>query len=273
MGPYSRLGAWVDLYDYVLRDHMDPAAAVDEMARRGVRTLYLQTSKWNIAGEIHDPGTVTGFLDRAHAKGIKVVGWYVPGFGDVDRDLRRSLAVLEFRTPSGERFDGFAPDIEDRREVDHNLTRFNAGIVEYSRRLRGSVPESSPLGAIVVDAKNNERVPARWEGFPWHDIAHRYDVVMPMAYWSVTKTARCGTQLDVADYLEEVVGKTRSLMRSDLPLHLIGGIADCITVEEVAAYAGAARSLGSVGTSLYDFATMESSPGREDIWRLLGAGR
>ncbi|MGH2667680.1 MAG: hypothetical protein ACRDH5_00905, partial [bacterium] len=77
---YRGLGAWVDLYDYVLRDHIDPVATVDALARHKVKTLYLQASKWNIPGTIHDPATVTAFLDRAHAKGIWVVAWYVPGF-------------------------------------------------------------------------------------------------------------------------------------------------------------------------------------------------
>ncbi|HVF12920.1 MAG TPA: hypothetical protein VNA87_07535, partial [Actinomycetota bacterium] len=181
---YRGLGAWVDVYDYAIRDNMDPIAAVDEMSRRGVKTLYLQTGRWKEPNDIVNAEKVTLFLDRASAKGIAVVGWYLPGFGDIDRDIRRSLAVLNFRTPSGNKFSGLAPDIETREEVAGDRVRFNAGIEEYSRRLRESVSAGTVLAAIVVDAKNNERAPARWSGFPWPAIGQYYDVVMPMAYWT-----------------------------------------------------------------------------------------
>lgn len=265
-GVYEGLGAWVDLYDYVLQDRMDPLEAVDEMARRGVGTLYLQTNRWSLGGDIYDPATVSAFVERAHAREIKVVGWYLPGFADLDRDIRRSLAVLEFVTPAGHRFDGFAADIEDRREVDQDLTRFIDGIAEYSTRLR-LLTEGKVVAAIVPDAKNNERAPHRWVGFPWSEIARHYDVVMPMAYWSVSKgRARCGTEYDVEEYLREVVSKTVHLMGRSKPLHPIGGIADCIGASEVAGYVRAVKELGSLGGSLYDFATTQANPARDELW-------
>lgn len=271
LAAYRGLGAWVDLYDYSLRDRMDPIAAVDEMAVRGVDTLYLQTSRWNLAEDIHDANAVAAFVDRAHHHGIRVIGWYLPGFGDLERDIGRSLAVLGFRTRAGGRFDGFAPDIEDHREVGGDVARFNSGVAEYSRRLREAAGGRQTLAAIVPDARNNQRNPARWQGFPWHEIGHQYDLLMPMGYWSVTKgSRRCEVPYDAAAYMRELTAKTRTLVRLDRPLHLIGGIADCIGAQEVAAYVTAAKELGSVGGSLYDFATMQANPDRERLWEELG---
>lgn len=269
---YRRLGAWVDVFDYALRDQMDPVSAVDEMARRGVRTLYLETSRWKEGSDIVGPEAVSAFLDRARLRGIAVVGWYVPGFVDMERDIRRSLAVLQFATPSGSRFSGLAPDLESREEVGGDQARFNDGITEYSRRLRAAVPSGMTLGAIVVDAKNNERSPARWEGYPWREIARLYDAVLPMAYWTATKkgASDCfALNIDTAAYMPDVVRKTEALMGGKKPFHLIGGVANCVTEAEVAGYVAASRQLGSLGGGLYDFATTEGHPSRDDIWSQL----
>jgi hypothetical protein len=280
---YRGLGAWVDIYDETL----DVSAAVDEMSRRGVKVLYLETNNWRSRGDgtgpcaagpdvdILFPDIVTNYLDRAHAKGIRVVGWYLPGFGNVERDIKRSLAAINFSTPSGNRFDGFAADIETRGEFgcqgvtgDDVRQRFNAGIIEYSNRLRASVGGDKVLGAIVVDAKNNERAPARWEGFPWGEIAKNYQVVMPMAYWTAAPdNAGCpGADLDTASYMKQVVEKTQALMGTSRPLAPIGGIADCITAAETAGYVAAMKAVGAIGASLYDYRTIQDNPEREVLW-------
>lgn len=257
----------MDLYDYALREQMDPVAAVQEMAARGVRTLYLQTSRWNLPADIHDPAIVSRFIDEAHARKIQVVGWYLPGFADLDLDLARSLAVLRFVTPRGNRFDGFAPDIEDHRAVGNNPITFSAGVTEYSRRLRSAVGNRTALAAIVPDAVNNERAPRRWEGFPWPQIAQSYDVVMPMAYWTEAKRrVRCRLPSDVEGYLGQVTIKTRALMGAERPIHLIGGVADCMPAEDGTAYANAVLKFGSVGASLYDFDTIQKNPARDHLW-------
>lgn len=285
---YRGLGAWVDIYDEML----DVSASVDEMSARGVKTLYLETNNWRSRGngscepgpdvDILYPDIVANFLDRAHAKGIRVVAWYLPGFANIDRDLKRSLAAINFSSPAGNHFDGFAADIETRGEFgcqgvtgDEVRTRFNAGIIDYSTRLRQAVGDKV-LGAIVVDAKNNERAPARWEGFPWPEIAKRYDIVMPMAYWTADPANgdpanKCpGVDVDTSSYMQQVVEKTRALMGTSKPMHVVGGVADCVTAAETAGYVGAMKALGSVGVSLYDFRTIQGHPDKELLWAELG---
>lgn len=267
--PFWGLGSWVDLYDYGHGDSFPPDAIIDEMAARGVRTAYIQTARWNSPADIVNPGVLSALIERAHDRNMTVVGWYLPGFADIAHDVRRSLAVLQFKTPRGDRMDGFAPDIEDRAAVGGNRDAFNAGIVAYGRALRAAVPPGTVLGAIVPDAKNNERAPARWAYFPWPEIARDYDVVMPMAYWSVVKPQRQCLQIemDAAHYTREVVDKTMALMGTARPIHVIGGIADCVTPQEVAGYAAAAREKGSVGGGLYDWLTNTMAGGlREPLW-------
>src|SRR5207237_757218 len=177
---------------------IDPAQATQAMANRGVQTLYLQTSRWNLPDDITGAGLVAQFIERAHDHGIRVVGWYLPGFADINLDVRRSMAVINFKTPGGQHFDGLAPDIEDRSAVNHNAAAFDAGIVAYSKALRAAVGPNVALGAIVPDAVNNERFPPGWVGFPWPEIARDYDVIMPMGYRPGPKGSTVGPHEDAA---------------------------------------------------------------------------
>jgi hypothetical protein len=268
MDAYRGMGAWIDLYDYVLRTHMDAGAMAANLKQRGVRTIYLQTGRWNLPGDIADATAAAAVVEAAHANGISVVGWYLPGFADIGRDVRASLAVIGFRTPSGQGFDGFAADIEDNRAVGRRLAAFNAGVAAYSVKLRSEAPSGSVLGAIVPDAKNNMRAPGLWAGFPWPEIAREYDVVMPMAYWSVVKRG-CAAGSNAEAYMREVMSLTQSQMGTPKPMHPIGGIADCTTAKEIEEYVNVGVEQGWLGGSIYDVLTTNASPHGEGMWEHL----
>jgi hypothetical protein len=267
---YRGLGAWADLYDFGKPNNATPAALVDVAAGHGVKTLFVQTGRWRLPGDLADPGDLSAFIEKSHAAGMRVVGWYVPGFADVGSDLRRSVAAAQFVTPSGQQIDGFAADIEDRQGVGGDLGRFNTGIAEYSRGLRAALPDMT-LGAIVVDARNNQRAPATWAGFPWHEIAADYDVVLPMGYWSAAKPADgCGNDFDSGGWTRAVAGLSEALMQANKPLHLIGGVADCVTAGEAGAFVDAALGAGAIGGSLYDLVTTLHNPAGDQLWKDLG---
>lgn len=268
-GVYRGMGAWVDIFDYHTRAEVTAGPMLDNMSRRGVRTVFLQSSRFKQPEDILNPEKVGIFIDEAHARGIAVVAWYVPGFGHLDRDIRSSMAAIEFKSSTGHSFDGFAPDIETGDDlIGGDRARFNAGIAEYSRRLRERAG-GRVLGAIVVDAKNNERAPAKWAGFPWPEIGRYYDVVLPMAYWSVTKRGGCGAEYDTAQYMREVYDKTQALMQIHRPLNIIGGIGNCISHSETAHMVDALLEKGAIGGGLYDFETQESNGARDGIWQEL----
>jgi hypothetical protein len=266
---YRGMGAWIDLYDYVIRTQIDAAATAADLKRRGVRTLYLQTGRWNIPVDIANASAASALIEAAHAQGISVVGWYLPGFADLERDVRASLAVLNFRTPAGQGFDGFAADIEDNRAVGGRLAAFNAGVAAYSAKLRREAPPGAVLGAIVPDAKNNLRAPGLWAGFPWPDIAREYDVVMPMAYWSVVKRGCTAATSNAEAYMREVMSLTQGQMGTPKPLHPIGGIADCTTAREIEEYVNVGLEQGWIGGSIYDVLTTNANPHGEGMWQHL----
>src|SRR5439155_25722704 len=86
---FRGLGAWVDLYDY---PKLDPETSIADMHTHRVRTLYLQTGRWNkpepkASDAFMDPALMERWLVAAHAAGIKVVGWYLPAYDDMLRDI------------------------------------------------------------------------------------------------------------------------------------------------------------------------------------------
>lgn len=256
---YGGPGVWVDAFDFSPSylggvDAPVTPDAVDEWASLGVRTVYLQASRPDdrSPGTLLEEDLLAEFLLRAHAAGLLVVGWYLPTFADVDADLERLLAIAEFEA-LGHRFDGLAVDIEHVEAVpdpDERSTR----LVELSDRLRDARPGEA-LGAIVPPAAQLEVVnPAYWPRFPWRALESSYDVWLPMAYW----TTRAGTPYaDPYRYSEESTRRMRAnIGRPDVVVHLVGGIGDATTVDELDAFRRAVEATGAIGASMYDWASM-----------------
>src|SRR5262249_27472843 len=115
LAPYGGPGAWIDVYDYPPADQDNGAPpppsprALNEMARRGVKTVYLQATRWDDQSPdgIVDASLEGAFLRRAHDLGLRVVGWYLPRLVDPDLDLERSMQIVDFRD-GVEQFDGLA---------------------------------------------------------------------------------------------------------------------------------------------------------------------
>jgi hypothetical protein len=265
VAPYRGLGTWVDVYDYgprFQRDDGPPAvlpASVDDMARLGVRTLYLQASQDDARSEgtIVDRELVGRFLRRAHRHGIRVVAWYLPHFADVERDLRHIRAMARFRS-GGQHFDGIALDIEWTRDVEDVAAR-NRALVEVARRSRAIVGDDVPLGAIVLEPVLIEDVnPAYWPGFPWQRLRSSFDVWLPMSYW----TNRTGTSgwKDGFRYTRENIRRVRAnLDDRRAAVHVIGGIADTAGAGDYEGFVRAAERGDAIGRSIYDYATTSSS--------------
>jgi hypothetical protein len=244
---YRGPGAWVDIYS--ARELARPEAVVAGLAARGVRTLYLETANYrrSRAQLIVHPAADARFLDAAHARGMRVVAWYLPGLRDLDADLIRSLAAIDFETARGERFDGFALDIEST--LVHPIGRRNAALLELSRDLRRAVGPARALGAIVPDDLSTTCRGCLWPGFPYRSVGRLYDVFLPMAY----STFRRRGARAVGAYTRANVARVRRLSgRPGVPVHPIGGLADGLDRGEAAAVVEGARTQRSVGVSFYN---------------------
>ena len=256
---YAGLGAWVDTYDYVPTYGGNALTVtpgtVDFLATKGVRTIYLQAARNDskTPGGLIAADLLTKFLQRAHAKGMAVVGWSTPRFSDVQFDLDRLVKIAEFQN-KGQRFDGIAVDIEDN-ETNPDPTTRSQNLLDLSTRLRQAVGPDVALGAIVMPAVQLDVVnPSFWPAFPWRTLRDAYDVWMPMTYWT-TRDADTEWR-DAERYTSESVRLMREHLEDpNARVHPIGGIADKTTADQVAAFVRALASTGSIGGSLYDAAT------------------
>lgn len=265
---FSGLGTWVDVFDY------DPAHTggrptvspddVNRMAGVGVRTLYLQAARSEdpaAPGDLVDPGLLSGFLQRAHAKGMRVVAWYLPHLGDVGDDLRHLQAISGF-SAKGQHFDGIGLDVEWRDGVPDAGSR-SANLVELSARLRRATRLT--LGAIVMPPVVTDVInPGFWPGFPWRGLRPLFDAWLPMSYW--TERSPDSPYRDAYRYSADNV----RLLRQDLgdakaPVHVIGGIGDASTIADYQRFVSASSDTAAVGRSVYDWAT--TAPGAWPVLR------
>lgn len=242
---YRGLGTWLDMYNAGPYRH--PEKTVRAMARQGVTTLYLQTANYQ---RPQDPSKnifrykiVSRIIEAAHRHDIAVVAWYLPSFKDVAYDYRRSRAAITFTTEHGERFDGFALDIES--PIVDNLDVRNRRLDVLSQRLRKSVPPSYALGAIVPEAGATY-----WRDFPYRMVAKHYDVFVPMAYHTFRVSGYDGVVQNMRRNIHVIRNRTGN---PDVPIHLIGGLAGDSSDAEVRAFVDTALNRNVIGASVYDW--------------------
>jgi hypothetical protein len=132
----------------------------------------------------------------------------------------------------------------------------NARLLQLDDELRAALPDRV-IGAITLSAVHLQVVnPDFWPDYPWAEIAKTYDLILPMTYWSI----RLPEWRDGNRYVGENIDRIRAATGDPaIPIHVVGGIADKATVEQVQ---GMLRAMdardGVIGGSLYDWAT--SSP-------------
>ena len=271
---YEGLGAWIDAYDYGPAYHRPHEGRllvpedVDALAARGVSTLFLQATRLDPRSPqgIVDPILVGRFLERFHQRGLRVVGWYLPKFADLESDLANLRLIRDFEV-GGHRFDAIGVDIEWRRDVGDHGER-SRRVVELSRRLRAETSGLSIAAIVYPPVLLDTVYPRHWPGFPWAELAGVYDAWLPMTYW--TETAPGSAYREGYRYTSESIRRLREkLANPSVPVHPVGGVADTSTTEDVEGFVRAAREAGAVGLSVYDFRTT-SLAGWEVLQRVAG---
>jgi hypothetical protein len=244
---FQGLGTWVDIYDAPA--YRAPTTTAAKIAARGVGTVYVETANDRSATDVVNPAQLGLFVDALKARGIRVVAWYLPGFVQPALDVRRTRAMLAFRTPSGAAFDGVALDIESLRLKSAGLR--TSRLLALSKILRTEAGDT-PVAAITYPSRGFERHPTWWPSFPWLQVTGLVDAWIPMTY--------TGGGFKGYDATYGYVARSLRLLRAsvgpDIPVHAAGGVANRMTAEELKAFVDAVTDEGTIsGWSLYDFQT------------------
>ena len=268
LDPYRGMGAWVDRLDWSnLFSKNKPAvtlATVDQMAAAGVQTIYIQIPHWQTTPDIYELERLQPIIDRAHAQGMFVVGWYLPFLFDVNTDLRKVVAMANLD------IDGIQIDIEPSGlAAMANVNLRNARLTEFNRSLRSLLPGRIISADIVAPTWMDGQVdrwawpnyPAKtrrlfWGGpFPYAEIVATYDLVALQLYWT-ENSANSGWR-DAQSFVTENMNRMRAYAgRPDYPIQAIGGVYTAKSpLNDLIGYMDAAKAAGSFGFSLYDWVT------------------
>jgi len=256
--PYRGLATWVDIFDVGL--WRDPEGAAASIAERGVRTVYVETSNFSQKVAVLRPVRVARFLEAAHAEGLEVVAWYLPGFLKPAVDIERSLAAVRFQSANGHSFDGFALDIESHAVNSVELR--NRRLLRIGRELREAVGPDYRLGAIIPSPRGLEISPNAWPAFPYTDLAEQFDVFLPMVYFTYHTTKPKRTRAYVKNSIAILRRETGD---PSVRVHVIGGVGDRVRAGQTEAFVDVACGAGIMGASMYDFATTSATK-----WAQLG---
>jgi hypothetical protein len=244
---FQGLGTWFDVYDTAL--YNSPTAVAGRLAAHGVRTAWIETANDRSKTDVVQPAGLARLVDALHAEGISAVAWYLPGHDASGRDLRRARAMLSFRTPAGDGFDGVALDIESLRTK--NVKQRTARLLALLERLRDEAG-STPVAAITYPPRAFERHLTWWPSFPWAAIAGKVDAIVPMLYTGGGFKGYDATY----GYVARSLRLLRAAVGDEIPVHAAGGVANRMTKEELKAFDDAVLDDGTAtGWSLYDFQT------------------
>jgi hypothetical protein len=258
---FGGLATWVDIYDAGV--FAAPESTAARIAARNVDTVWVETANYGARADVVRPVPLGRLVDALHARGVRVVAWYLPGHVKPALDLRRSLAMLRFTTPTGGGLDGVALDIEATKLRNVKLRSQRA--VSLARAVRAQAG-SMPFAIIPFNPRGLERHKSVWPGFPWAELAATADAFAPMIY--------TGGAFKGFDATYGYVTRALRLMRTqtrdpDVQIHVAGGVADRLGTEELAGFSAAVADDGAtIGVSLYDWATTPPW-----MWAVLGALR
>lgn len=169
-------GMWIWQPDKTEANNAD--AIVARAKATGLTYVYVRTSSYK--GGFDSADFLNRLLPRAHAAGIRVYGWDFPYFTNIDGDVARAVAAINYLTPDGHRIDGFSADIELRSEG-VNINNVTAFV--YGQKLRAAVGREYPLIATVP------RPSDQLVQYPFAEVAAWFDALAPMVYWMANDPA------------------------------------------------------------------------------------
>ena len=246
-------GMWIWLPDQA--EGGDPNAIVARATATGLTHLYVRMGS-SVDGFNGGP-FLDSLLPVAHANGIRVIGWDFPYFDDAEQDVIRALAAINYTTPSGDRIDGFSPDIETPSE---GVALSAEAVYLYSSALRSNVGPSYLLIATVPRPSN-----FRIGTYPYGTIIQYMDAVAPMVYWINQPPDE--EAASAVDYLSQF-GKPVLPIGQAYDGALEGGPPGTPTGDEIDSFINAAQAHGAAGVSFWSW-----QHASDEMWNAIAKGK
>jgi len=228
-------GLW--MWKFGLSENGNPAAIADRAARSGLNQVWVRVG--DSQNGFYGADVLAQLVPAAHARGVSVIAWGFPYLYDPVADAAWTNQALAWRSASGDRIDGFSPDIETASEgvaLSAQRVAVYLGLVRPARAGR-------PLVATVYPATDH------WFGgaYPYTAMAPYVDAFAPMVYWECR---------DPGAAADESVARLAALK----PVHSIGqafsfaevgGRVNQPGTAEIDRFLGISRRDGAVGASFW----------------------
>lgn len=242
-------GMWI--WQFHATENGDAAAIADRAARSGLTQVWVRVG--DSQNGFYGADELAAVVPAAHARGLSVIAWGFPYLYDPVADAGWSNAVLAWRTASGDRVDGFSPDIETASEGVALSAQRVAVYLSLVRPQRAN----RPLVATVYPPTDHWR-----SAYPYAAMAPYVDAYAPMVYWECR---------DPGAAADEAVTRLAAMK----PVHVIGqafsfgdvgGRVNQPSTAELDRFMGISRRDGAVGASFW---VWQDASGEE--WKALAA--
>ncbi|MCL6595518.1 MAG: hypothetical protein K6V73_04815 [Firmicutes bacterium] len=252
-------GMWLMWADW---HNVGAASIVSTCVADHIDHLYLEVATTHDG--FYGTDALDALLPLAHAAHIAVVAWVYTALVHPAQDAAMTVRVAQYTSPTGDRVDGVAADIED--------VITSQAVTAYADAVRQALPGELFVGVTFP--------PMFHSAYPYAALAKDVDVIAPMDYWHSMPKAYTASY--VYSYIRESIDEIRRLDGNPaLPIAPIGEAYDMFTqsgtgpnnptpAEILAAFA-AAEDDGAIGFSLYRWGTATAAEWR--AWAALVWGQ
>jgi hypothetical protein len=244
-------GMWI--YEPKYAEQGDPVGIVTRAQAVGLTHLYVRLGS-SVDG-FNNAEFLDALLPVAHANGLRIIGWDFPYLDDPGADATRAVDEISYTTPTGDRIDGFAADIETPAE---QVALTPESATTYGSMIRTAVGPSYLLIATVPRPS-----PARQLDYPYADVVRSFDAIAPMVYWvTVRPDDAAGEAMDFLLAFGKPVLPVGQAYDSSYE----GGTPGTPTPDELDAFINTSSAHGASGVSFWSW-----QHASDDLWNAIAA--
>jgi hypothetical protein len=230
----SGKGLWV--WRYGATENANAGAIVDRAVSTGLTQIWVRVA--DSQNGFYGADELAQIVPAAHARGLAVIAWGFPYLYDPVADAGWTDQVLAWRAASGDRVDGFSPDIETASEgvaLSAQRVAVYLGLVRPAR-------DGRPLVATVYPPTDH------WmAAYPYGTMAPYVDAFAPMVYWECRDPGDAATE--AVTRLSPM--KPVTVIGQAFSFGDVGGRVTQPDTAELDRFMGTARQDGAIGASFW----------------------